>query len=770
MIFLSLQRSWGSVNLTPAQYPIGSNKALPPQCKYTSDMIIDRHTLFPLYVPFLPFKRACALRQRMKAHSTAVVWIAGITTSKVSRVQQLRYCPLCVEYDRLTYGECYWHRVHQVPGVLVCPIHEVMLEDSAVNMVRAFNAAQFCSAECSVVGVSHRKVLTHLSTTALLQLARNVQYLLEQPISIEQEYVQQHYRDLLAERGFFTVSGKMRYAKLREALLNYYPPHILEDLECDITESKENWLARWTMMRHPLHHLLFIQFLCETSLEFFTKSCNQPAPFGDGPWPCLNPLCLHFEESIITSYTVRQGSCHPIATFACRCGFTYSRRPSTDDRTFSRIGNRVLQYGDVWDQHLTTYWLDESITTSQIAPLMHTDVQTVRRQAARLGLPFAPHRGKRPKIYQDDVKKRRDVYRALWEEVLKAHSESVGIRKVVKAAPKPYAWLWRYDREWLKEHYPTADLSQRNERLTLSKTQLRYEKFSSVDAELAELVRKTVEEICAKSEFPIQITRQVLIAQVGHSTLLKKPNAADILPLTTHVLNEVLETSTVFVWRKLRWSVRACLVEQITPSYHEFVEIAHIGEATSTRPFIKPLIQIAYSNLSTGTLLSDQMPQELMEEEKGAINEEENGTEIMSGSLASVCMDKQFMLPNAIIRPARQIYSLIPILLLVVAALVSGSETYSEIANWGYQNGALLSVLGIPEGKFPGHSVLKKICVKVNIDSFEEVLDTWLYETFPLARNEADGMKEYTRSKYVPGLRLLRPYQHIASEIVAKLH
>jgi len=479
-------------------------QALPPYHRYTADIIIDQHTLFPLYAPFLSFERSSILRHRMKAGSPAVHWIAGITTSRVSRVQWLRYCPACVDYDRLTYGECYWHRVHQVPGVLVCPIHEIMLEDSSVNMAHGYNVAQFCSAECSVNTLPQHRVPAHLCAI-LVQIARNAKWLLEQPVSIDQGYVRQLYLSLLAERGLVATRGRVRYAKLKKVALDYYPADLLEKLECGI-QSKENWLANWTVIRHPLHHLLFIQLLCETTQEFFTKPHPTSAPFGNGPWPCLNPLCSHFQERVITSYTLRHSPLNrPIATFACLCGFKYSRSgPDIDDEASFRIG-AISQYGDVWDQQLTTYWLDPKIPTSQIACLMHVSTKTVQRQAARLGLPFAPdipRRGKRPKIHQDSINEQRDTYRALWEETRKSLSDAE-VKKTVKAPSQAYYWLWEHDREWLKEHYTSGGLSLRNEQLLQSRIQMLRNHYSQVDADLAKAV--------------MELLKRFVLAQISRS-------------------------------------------------------------------------------------------------------------------------------------------------------------------------------------------------------------------------------------------------------------
>jgi hypothetical protein len=85
---------------------------------YTVNRIISEQTLMPFYIPFLPPERVNALRYDMAAGTGMGIHMrAGIMASRIRQPEHLRLCPECVVADRNRYGECYWHRVHQVPGV-----------------------------------------------------------------------------------------------------------------------------------------------------------------------------------------------------------------------------------------------------------------------------------------------------------------------------------------------------------------------------------------------------------------------------------------------------------------------------------------------------------------------------------------------------------------------------------------------------------------------------------------------------------------------------
>jgi hypothetical protein len=117
---------------------------------YTVDTLIDDHTLLPLYGPFLPPERLRHLRNDMYGDKSTAHARAGITYFQAPLLQQLRFCPLCLEDDRQRFGECYWHRVHQVPGVEVCPMHEVLLQNSNIHPRHQRTRNKFISAESAI--------------------------------------------------------------------------------------------------------------------------------------------------------------------------------------------------------------------------------------------------------------------------------------------------------------------------------------------------------------------------------------------------------------------------------------------------------------------------------------------------------------------------------------------------------------------------------------------------------------------------------------------
>lgn len=97
------------------------------------EQVIERHTMFPYYARFLPRDRRRQALMLMTQGDERYHNLLYLTKSKII-VRYLRYCPLCAMEDRARYGETYWHRLHQMTGVGICPKHHCFLQNSTVQI------------------------------------------------------------------------------------------------------------------------------------------------------------------------------------------------------------------------------------------------------------------------------------------------------------------------------------------------------------------------------------------------------------------------------------------------------------------------------------------------------------------------------------------------------------------------------------------------------------------------------------------------------------
>lgn len=99
--------------------------------KMPLEELIEKHTMFPYYGRFLPKERrirAFEALKEMKGFSLLVMQ----QKQRDGERQFLRYCPKCVKHDRECYGEAYFHRIHQMKEIGICPIHKCFLNNSSV--------------------------------------------------------------------------------------------------------------------------------------------------------------------------------------------------------------------------------------------------------------------------------------------------------------------------------------------------------------------------------------------------------------------------------------------------------------------------------------------------------------------------------------------------------------------------------------------------------------------------------------------------------------
>lgn len=96
------------------------------------EAVVEKHTMFPCYGRFLPRERRQKAFQSLVSMMGNYYNLLPIPQSKNGKVRCLRYCPACAANDREQYGEAYWHRIHQLIGIHVCPVHRCYLMDSSV--------------------------------------------------------------------------------------------------------------------------------------------------------------------------------------------------------------------------------------------------------------------------------------------------------------------------------------------------------------------------------------------------------------------------------------------------------------------------------------------------------------------------------------------------------------------------------------------------------------------------------------------------------------
>lgn len=138
----------GYLAYTFAAQDLYANKAVRPDIEFVNQFspdalrvitqgqsmkdIVMYHTMFPYYGRFLKRERKQKAFDALAAMAGNYHNLMAIPKSKDGTQRYLRYCPICADADRSQYGETYWHRIHQMIGVNICPLHFCRLINSNV--------------------------------------------------------------------------------------------------------------------------------------------------------------------------------------------------------------------------------------------------------------------------------------------------------------------------------------------------------------------------------------------------------------------------------------------------------------------------------------------------------------------------------------------------------------------------------------------------------------------------------------------------------------
>lgn len=469
----------------------------------SSDDWIDHHTLYPLYAPFLPGNRAVRLRKLMKEEDgSGIHAYVGITASLVTRRNKLLFCPSCYAEDIKRYGEPYWHRIHQVPGVFFCPFHKSALHKMlepvadrhgltilpiAKNMFTATPMIENTSAEmaeklCELSNDIH--TLVHIND--LPSLYQSKQILLPRLHSL----------------GYVTASSRIRQQLLTKRFKQFYGNELLELLDSDYLEGHESsWLTFSTRKErrsiHPIRQILLIRFLYGSFQSCVSQLDKKYAPFGNAPWPCLNKAADHFRELIVQECQTTRCSDtgRPVGTFFCDCGFVYSRRGpdiSIEDK-YKR--GRIKAFGIVWFEKLQS-GLQEGLSYRATAKILGVDTNTVIKYAGH----SSPH-------------------------------------------------LYEYARG------PSSNVEKQSGRNTNKPTSYQRVDWEKRDLQLSWNVEEECRILLEESDKrPIRICVRTIGKRIGRLAWLEKSKQK--LPITMSVLSKYIESNAQFQIRRVRWAAR----------------------------------------------------------------------------------------------------------------------------------------------------------------------------------------------------------------------
>lgn len=368
--------------------------------KFSPEYLVSRHTVYPYYDPFLSEKRKEDLWKDIRETGNALYSRIGKSAGGICKRNGIWYCSSCAQEEMIRYGECYFHREHQLQGIAFCHRHEVPLTRYPVDP-KEQSRIGFIRMDHNMISKLMRRPSDNRFDQLQIELAQMAYQLLQiPPGKYDHQTVRLRYRQLLFEKDLVTGAGRIRQKELHDAVRAYFSDQILTTLESPLISEEESWLSAVVRKPrksiHPLRHLLLIHFLTGADVEdFFAISDQEISPFGRGPWPCLNKASNHYHLPVVEQVTIKRDcdSGKPVGVFRCSCGFAYSRRgPDRDEADRFRAG-RIQEFGPVWTARLRELNKPGTLSLREKARILGVDPKTVTKYSIpeqETGIPVLP--------------------------------------------------------------------------------------------------------------------------------------------------------------------------------------------------------------------------------------------------------------------------------------------------------------------------------------------------------------------------------------------
>jgi hypothetical protein len=314
-----------------------------------------------------------------------------------------------------------------------------------------------------------------------------------------------------------------------------------------------------------------INFLGQT-VDSIVSCPTEHVPFGKGPWPCLNKVCIGFKEKVIIEIQTNFYEGSPVGYFSCNhCGFTYVRRgPDQSAQDVLKVG-RVDDYGWFWNQKLLELSRDENISVNEMARILGVDPHTVKVHLQN---------NKQNQNLQGITEL--DGKRNEWLEVRKSHPE-MGTKALYKNYSSLCSWLSRYDPEWFHENKP--DPKRVNNRLQVN--------WAALDDEISLQLPSAIDQLHHIQGRPIRITRKAIGRKFEKEHFLERH--LNKLPRCKKLIEDAVENTVEYSIRRLHWANDELLKDHHIPSKWRVLKKANITGLKNHPEIIKCIKELLYS-------------------------------------------------------------------------------------------------------------------------------------------------------------------------------
>jgi len=432
----------------------------------TAGQIIRQRTILPFYLPMRQSVQAAEVTAAFEGGDvSSLKFKLGILTSRFRAHHPLKACTECMQEDLAKHSVSYWHLNHQFPGVWLCPDHSTLLREATVK-ANGVGRFQFYLPSDKIleqpawryqgpVG-SHAQINEHLSvlSSCSLSLAR-----LPTHFHFSATTLQSTYNETLKHRGLTTKSGGLRLSEVCHQYARHIAPlSVIPEIDLQKSDAADLPTQLGRILRlprtgtHPLRHLLLISWLFGSWDQFFSAyntasstTMVEQAEVGSAPQqesaqaPSTFALIGLIQKGASVSGAARELGMDVSTAMAALAqkGISSKRRP--------KLLHSILL--DTVVGHIKS-----GTAIQEIATKHHLSVTTITRtRNIIVGLHDAWINAR--------ATSQKQAMREAWGAT-RLEFPCFGIKLLRAQTPAVYIWLYRHDREWLKDNQPAPNTSR----------------------------------------------------------------------------------------------------------------------------------------------------------------------------------------------------------------------------------------------------------------------------------------------------------------------
>lgn len=235
--------------------------------------VIKRHTQLPYYEPFLTQQQVDDANTLMAGNGEGLMLRLGLIASRLEFASRVRLCFDCINQDMACVGAAYWHRVHQLPGVLICPHHGTPLKFLDYRWLSRNSRRMHLPDDEDVQSHSISLDIPQNLQSALHEIARRSMQVLETDVPpLSPDAIRSVFLDSAIALEMASDTGRLHLGRLArhmsaffEALPSLGEYSILSKSSADIPAA---WVVKLLRKPRGTHHpLKFILLACALKVD-----------------------------------------------------------------------------------------------------------------------------------------------------------------------------------------------------------------------------------------------------------------------------------------------------------------------------------------------------------------------------------------------------------------------------------------------------------------------------------------------------------------------